>query len=356
MDFSGQAFDVVHVHHPFLLGEMGLRLARQNRLPLVFTYHTLYERYTHYVPMNQEMAARTILRHTVDFCNMCDLVIAPTRDLADALLARGISARIEILPTGIELERYGQANRQALRSELGLGDDAPLLIHVGRLAKEKNLAHAATLIAKAAAHGAALAVLPEAMNLGWTHPSAKAEADEIADGRADHSLPSAWAVPAEHDNQKEPYGALWLENYAPVARDFRLWIAGASHVGWITGGPWHGRKCIGCSLVVGPSGEPVLRGRMEKRPKPFSMWTLSLPNECLEQQRLALFPLAGRLERGQLLRRHHGGLEQGQQHGELLCRLHGVRQVGRHVKQVPGLQQMRLAGQHEITFPGENLN
>lgn len=67
-------------------------------------------------------------------------------------------------------------------------------------------------------------------------------------------------MPADHDNQREPYGALWLENYAPVARDFQLRIAGASNIGWITGGPWQGRKCIGCSLVLGPSGEPVLRG------------------------------------------------------------------------------------------------
>lgn len=72
--------------------------------------------------------------------------------------------------------------------------------------------------------------------------------------------PSAWAVPADHDNAREPYGQLWLDNYGPVARDFRLSIASTSNVGWINDGPWRGRKCIGCSLVVGPSGEPALRG------------------------------------------------------------------------------------------------
>jgi predicted amidohydrolase len=72
--------------------------------------------------------------------------------------------------------------------------------------------------------------------------------------------PSAWAVPADHDNAKEPYGQLWVDNYGPVARDFHLWIAGVSNVGWITDGPWEGRPCIGCSLVVGPSGHPVLQG------------------------------------------------------------------------------------------------
>jgi predicted amidohydrolase len=72
--------------------------------------------------------------------------------------------------------------------------------------------------------------------------------------------PCAWAVPADHDNATDPYGRLWLENYGPVARDFRLWIAGASNVGPITDGAWKGRPCIGCSLVVGPDGHPVLQG------------------------------------------------------------------------------------------------
>jgi predicted amidohydrolase len=72
--------------------------------------------------------------------------------------------------------------------------------------------------------------------------------------------PCAWAVPAEHDNAREPYGKKWTDNYCPVARDFGVWIAGCSNVGWITDGPWRGRKCIGSSLVVGADGEPKLRG------------------------------------------------------------------------------------------------
>jgi predicted amidohydrolase len=72
--------------------------------------------------------------------------------------------------------------------------------------------------------------------------------------------PCAWAVPASHDQAVDPYGALWRDNYGPVARDFHLWIAGCSNVGPITSGPWKGRKCIGCSLVVDPSGKPVLQG------------------------------------------------------------------------------------------------
>lgn len=72
--------------------------------------------------------------------------------------------------------------------------------------------------------------------------------------------PCAWAVPADHDNLAEPYGGLWRDSYGAVAREYGLWIAGASNVGPIAAGPWRGHLCIGCSLVVGPTGEPVLQG------------------------------------------------------------------------------------------------
>ncbi len=72
--------------------------------------------------------------------------------------------------------------------------------------------------------------------------------------------PCAWAVPADHDNAREPYGQSWLDNYGPVAREFELTIAGVSNVGPINAGPWQGRKCIGNSLVIGPDGREMLRG------------------------------------------------------------------------------------------------
>ena len=67
-------------------------------------------------------------------------------------------------------------------------------------------------------------------------------------------------MPADHDQRSEPYGRLWRDCYGTVAREFPLSIAGASNVGLITAGEWSGRKCIGCSLVVGPGGAPILEG------------------------------------------------------------------------------------------------
>lgn len=72
--------------------------------------------------------------------------------------------------------------------------------------------------------------------------------------------PCAWAVPADHDNEREPYGAIWLENYGVVCRDTGVVIAGCSNVGPITAGPWQGRPCIGFSLVMGANAETLARG------------------------------------------------------------------------------------------------
>ncbi|MDZ4820650.1 MAG: carbon-nitrogen hydrolase family protein [Planctomycetota bacterium] len=72
--------------------------------------------------------------------------------------------------------------------------------------------------------------------------------------------PSAWAVPADHDNVKQPYGETWRKAYLPVAQDFSVWMVGVSNVGPIDTGPWAGRRCIGCSYVVAPGGKEILQG------------------------------------------------------------------------------------------------
>jgi len=223
-------------------------------------------------------------------------------------------------------------------------------------APDTNLEHAGEMIAEAAAQGARIVLLPEAMDLGWTDPSALTLAETVPEGKtasllchlaskyeiyicsgltekagekvynsavlidprgeiiilhrkineldighpyyalgqslqvvhtdlgtigimicADASTgrweisrtlaymgadiilsPCAWAVPADHNNIENPYGRFWKEAYIPVAKDFRIWIAGCSNVGWMTGGPWKGSKTIGCSMVVGPGGTQVL--------------------------------------------------------------------------------------------------
>ena len=72
--------------------------------------------------------------------------------------------------------------------------------------------------------------------------------------------PSAWAVPPDHDNVTQPYGGTWEGPYQRTARYYDMYIVGVSNVGPVTGGPWDGHRCIGCSMAYGPGGEPLAKG------------------------------------------------------------------------------------------------
>lgn len=230
---------------------------------------------------------------------------------------------------------------------------AQMLVEGGQI--EANLSRAEQMIARAAAEGCAVVVLPECLDAGWTSPSARELAqpipgptsDRLARAASDAGLyvvagltersderiynaavliapdgqvllrhrkvnvlniaqdlyaigdslsvaetplgniavpicadnfpsslvighclarmgaqmilsPCAWAMPAEHDNEVEPYGETWLTAFGELARLYDLTVVGVSNVGWIRGGPWDGRKCIGCSLAMGPGGEVLL--------------------------------------------------------------------------------------------------
>ena len=222
--------------------------------------------------------------------------------------------------------------------------------------RNTNLKHAEKMISEAANNSTKVILLPEALNLGWTHPSALIEAEQIPEGETTQFLikhakekdlyiccgliekdeekvynsaviinpngevilkhrkineldigleyystgdsinvcktefgtfglaicadafesanleslgklgadiilsPCSWATPKEHNNLKNPYGSEWKESYIPIAKEFSLWIAGCSNVGWISDGPWKGRKCVGNSLVINPKGDIAMTG------------------------------------------------------------------------------------------------
>jgi glycosyltransferase involved in cell wall biosynthesis len=130
---------IVHVHHPFLLGNTGLRVAASRNLPVVFTYHTMYEHYTHYLPVDSAPLTRFTIRLATDFASLCDEVIAPSQSVADVLRQRGVQARITVLPTGIDTQAYSSGDGRRARRRHGIPPAAFVVGHVGRLAPEKNL-------------------------------------------------------------------------------------------------------------------------------------------------------------------------------------------------------------------------
>ncbi|MBC7324171.1 MAG: glycosyltransferase, partial [Moorella sp. (in: Bacteria)] len=131
--------DLIHVHSPFLMGQLGAHMARKCRLPLVATYHTLYEEYVHYFPLAPGLMRRAVRHYTISFCNRCRLVITPTETISSYLKENGLKAPVVSIPTGIELERFQELDSTWLRRHLQLPAEAILLLHVGRLGKEKNI-------------------------------------------------------------------------------------------------------------------------------------------------------------------------------------------------------------------------
>jgi 1,2-diacylglycerol 3-alpha-glucosyltransferase len=132
--------DVYHAQHPFLLGATARRLARAARRPLVFTHHTLYDKYAHYVPLPRHVAAGAAVRWSTAFANAADLVLVPSEALANRLRQQGVHQPIEVLPTGVDLACFRPGDRAAARAALGLPATARVALYVGRLDPEKNLA------------------------------------------------------------------------------------------------------------------------------------------------------------------------------------------------------------------------
>lgn len=140
--------DIVHAHHPFLLGMTALRIARYRNLPLVFTHHTLYEQYTHYVPGDSPTLKQFAIELATRYANLADTVFAPSESIAALLRQRGVHSPIVTVPTGVEPEHFAFGNGPRFRHERGIPEHAFVVGHVGRLATEKNLPFLAKAVAK----------------------------------------------------------------------------------------------------------------------------------------------------------------------------------------------------------------
>ncbi|MCK4605332.1 MAG: glycosyltransferase [Deltaproteobacteria bacterium] len=131
--------DIVHSHHPYLIGGTALRLAIPHKLPLVFTHHTMYEQYTHYVPGDSEALKRFVIQLSTRYANLCNQVFAPSESVASVLRRRGVVARIDVVPTGVNLEKFARGSGAGFRAAMDISENAFVVGHVGRLAPEKNL-------------------------------------------------------------------------------------------------------------------------------------------------------------------------------------------------------------------------
>lgn len=140
--------DVIHSHTELGIGILARIFAKQFNIPLVHTYHTIYEDYTHYVNHGYfEKPSKKIVEHLTKF--YCDTtakeIIVPTNKTYKLLKDKyKIEKNIHIVPTGIEVDRFFSENIDlklltSLRRKLNLTKKDHVIIFVGRLAKEKNV-------------------------------------------------------------------------------------------------------------------------------------------------------------------------------------------------------------------------
>lgn len=132
---------IIHSQHPNLLGSAAARWAKKKNIPLVFTWHTLYDQYAHFAPfVPPKIAIWWAIRNARNYANKCDAVIVPTPSVGEIIKKWGVTNKnITAIPTGVEEEQFANPNRESVRKKYGIKYDEVLLLVVTRLTEEKNM-------------------------------------------------------------------------------------------------------------------------------------------------------------------------------------------------------------------------
>ncbi|MFA4818026.1 MAG: glycosyltransferase [Parcubacteria group bacterium] len=133
--------DIIHSQHPNLLGTAAAKWARKKKIPLVFTWHTLYDKYAHFVVIIPEkLAAWWTIRNAKNYANQADYIIAPTQSVKEIIKNWGVTNKnIKAISSGVEEEIYQKADKRIIRNKFAVKDGEILLLLVSRLTSEKNI-------------------------------------------------------------------------------------------------------------------------------------------------------------------------------------------------------------------------
>jgi 1,2-diacylglycerol 3-alpha-glucosyltransferase len=140
-DLARGRFDLLHIHTPFIAHYSGVALARRLGIPTVESYHTFFEQYLdNYVPLVPSAWLRALARRfSAAQCNDVDALVVPSQAMLDVLLGYGARTPARVIPTGIELKQFSRGDGPRFRARHGIAPDRPVLVHVSRLAFEKNI-------------------------------------------------------------------------------------------------------------------------------------------------------------------------------------------------------------------------
>ena len=139
--------DIIHTQTEFSMGFVGLSSSMALHLPIVHTYHTMLEDYTHYILNGKVTGIITpelAQRFSKAFCNVPTGLIVPTEKVKNCLREYGVKKPIYVIPTGIDISPFNKANfkkeeTDALKVQLGIRPGEKILLSLGRVAKEKSI-------------------------------------------------------------------------------------------------------------------------------------------------------------------------------------------------------------------------
>lgn len=134
--------EIIHSNCEFSTFLLARRLADKLDVPLIHTYHTVYENYTHYFSPNQVWGKRAVRAFSRWMAARTDAIITPTRKVASLLREYGISVPLHVIPSGLDQHLFaadgGTVSTECRLPLPKLPRDGLTLVYVGRLAKEKN--------------------------------------------------------------------------------------------------------------------------------------------------------------------------------------------------------------------------
>jgi 1,2-diacylglycerol 3-alpha-glucosyltransferase len=135
--------DIVHCHTEFTMGRLGMKVAKRQNLPIVHTYHTMYEDYVHFISKFLTWPLKPLaIRLGLHFANRSNAVIFPTNKVAEKFKQYGYKKAYHIIPTGIYIDRFQESKLDPVKLEKIKKDHKQSglhLIYVGRVSREKNL-------------------------------------------------------------------------------------------------------------------------------------------------------------------------------------------------------------------------
>ncbi len=135
--------DVIHSQTEFSTFVFAKKIAKRTNSPLVHTYHTMYEDYTHYFIKSRRVGKMAVSKLCKLFLDKSNYIIAPPQKTKDVLLKYNLDCNIEVIPTGINLSRFksipSDSRIEQLKNRHNIKSDKLNMIFIGRIGKEKNI-------------------------------------------------------------------------------------------------------------------------------------------------------------------------------------------------------------------------